>query len=144
MKVKPLVKDFISPEYKTESAGGMDIYFQEDVTLVAGKDNVVNLGFAAEVPAGHVALLLPRSGAGIKGIGLRNTVGVIDSDYRGEWIAHIVIDEQGDNFAGREIVFKRGERAIQSLIVPVAVETIEIVDELSETARGAGGFGSTK
>ena len=144
MKVKPLVKDFIRPEYKTESAGGMDIYFQEDVTLVVGKDNVVNLGFAAEVPEGHVALLVPRSGAGIKGIGLRNTVGVIDSDYRGEWIAHIVIDEQGDNVAGKEIVFKRGERAIQSLIVPVAVETIEVVDELSETARGAGGFGSTK
>ncbi|MBQ3776337.1 MAG: dUTP diphosphatase [Ruminobacter sp.] len=144
MKVKPLVENFIKPEYKTESAGGMDIYFQQDVTLVVGRDNVVNLGFAAEVPSGHVALLLPRSGAGIKGIGLRNTVGVIDSDYRGEWIAHIVVDEQGDNTTGKEITFKRGERAIQSLIVPVAVESIEIVDELSETARGAGGFGSTK
>ena len=81
MRVKPLVDNFIKPEYKSASAGGMDIYFQSDVTLTAGVDNVVNLGFAAEVPAGHVALLMPRSGAGIKGIGLRNTVGVIDSDY---------------------------------------------------------------
>ena len=87
---------------------------------------------------------MPRSGAGIKGIGLRNTVGVIDSDYRGEWIAHIVIDEQGDNSRGREFMFKRGDRAIQCLIVPVVTETIEIADELTETERGAGGFGSTR
>ena len=144
MRVKPLVDNFIKPEYKSASAGGMDIYFQSDVTLTAGVDNVVNLGFAAEVPAGHVALLMPRSGAGIKGIGLRNTVGVIDSDYRGEWIAHIVIDEQGDNSLGREFMFKRGDRAIQCLIVPVVTETIEIADELTETERGAGGFGSTR
>ncbi len=144
MKIKPLTDNFIKPEYKSAAAGGMDIYFQEDVTLTAGKDNVVKLGFAAEVPPGHVALLLPRSGAGARGIALRNTAGVIDSDYRGEWIAHIVVDANGDNFPGREIPFRRGERAIQCLIVPVAAVTVELADELSETARGAGGFGSTK
>ena len=100
MKIKPLVKDFIKPEYKRELSGGMDIYLQEDITLTVGVDNVINLGFAAEVPEGHVALLLPRSSTGMKGIALRNTVGVIDADYRGEWIAHLVVDEQGDNSFG--------------------------------------------
>ena len=141
MNIKPLVKDFIKPEYKSNSSGGMDIYFQEDVELKVGKDNVVNLGFSAEVPEGHVALLLPRSSAGMKGLQLRNTAGVIDSDYRGEWIAHITYDDI--NKWGNTIKYKRGERALQALIIPVKQETINIVDELSVTERGNGGFGST-
>lgn len=143
MKFKPLVKDFIKPEYKTNGSGAFDIYLQSDIDLVVGSDNIINLGFSAEVPVGHVALLVPRSGIGIKGIGLRNTVGVIDSDYRGEWIAHIVIDEQGDNAFGNEINYKRGDRLIQCLVVPVNQVSIDIVDELSPTDRGDGGFGST-
>ena len=141
MNIKPLVKDFIKPEYKSNSSGGMDIYFQEDVELKVGKDNVVNLGFCAEVPEGHIALLLPRSSAGMKGLHLRNTAGVIDSDYRGEWIAHITYDDI--NTWGETIKYKRGERALQALIIPVKQETINIVDEVSVTDRGNGGFGST-
>ena len=64
MKIMPLVKEFIKPEYKTEYSAGMDIYLQEDVTLVIGADNVIHLGFAAEVPEGYAAILLPRSSAG--------------------------------------------------------------------------------
>ena len=142
MRVKPLVSNFISPEIKHDSAG-MDIYFQEDTELRTGCDNVVRLGFAAEVPHGFVALLLPRSSAGIKGIGLRNTVGVIDSDYRGEWIAHISVDELDSNTRDTVLSYRRGERAIQAIIVPVRYETIELSDELSDTDRGQGGFGST-
>ena len=68
MKIKPLVPDnFIKPEYKRELSGGMDIYLQQDVTLNVGADNVINLGFAAEVPEGHIAML-PRSSTGMKGI----------------------------------------------------------------------------
>lgn len=142
MNIKPLVKDFIAPEYKSESAAGMDIYLQKDTEFIVGKDTVVNLGFAAEVPEGHVALLLPRSSMGCKeGLHLRNTVGVIDSDYRGEWIAHITFDEI--NSWGTKKVIKRGERALQALIIPVKKESINIVDELSITDRGDGGFGST-
>ena len=106
MKIKPLVKDFIVPEYKRELSGGMDIYLQQDITLDVGADNVINLGFAAEVPEGHIAMLLPRSSAGMKGIALRNTVGIIDADYRGEWIAHITLDSICD----KPIAYKRGER----------------------------------
>ena len=139
MNIKPLVKDFIKPEYKRDLSGGMDIYFQEDVELMVGKDNVVNLGFCAEVPEGHVALLLPRSSAGIKGICLRNTVGVIDADYRGEWLAFITLDPICD----KPITFKRGERALQALIVPFSRVAIELTDTLSQTGRGDTGFGGT-
>ena len=143
MKIMPLVKEFIKPEYKTEYSAGMDIYLQEDVTLVIGADNVIHLGFAAEVPEGYAAILLPRSSAGMKGISLRNTAGVIDSDYRGEWIAHIVIDQNQDNALLDEWHYKRGDRLIQCLIVPVKKVDIELTESVSVTARGDGGFGST-
>ena len=143
MNIKPIVENFIAPEYKKDLSGGLDIYFQKDTELVIGADNVVNLGFCAEVPEGHVALLLPRSSAGMKGLALRNTVGVIDADYRGEWIAHIVIDQQGDNAWGETIKYKRGDRALQAIIIPFNKVDINIVDELSVTDRGDGGFGST-
>ena len=143
MKIMPLVKEFIKPEYKTEYSAGMDIYLQEDATLVIGADNVIHLGFAAEVPEGYAAILLPRSSAGMKGISLRNTAGVIDSDYRGEWIAHIVIDQNQDNALLDEWHYKRGDRLIQCLIVPVKKVDIELTESISVTARGNGGFGST-
>ena len=143
MKIMPLVKEFIKPEYKTDYSAGMDIYLQEDVTLVIGADNVIHLGFAAEVPEGYAAILLPRSSAGMKGINLRNTAGVIDSDYRGEWIAHIVIDQNQDNALLDEWHYKRGDRLIQCLIVPVKKVDIELTESISVTARGNGGFGST-
>ena len=139
MKIKPLVKDFIIPEYKRELSGGMDIYLQQDVTLNVGSDNVINLGFAAEVPEGHIALLLPRSSAGMKGIALRNTVGIIDADYRGEWIAHITLDSICD----KPIAYKRGERILQAVIVPFNKVEIELSDTLSQTGRGDTGFGGT-
>lgn len=143
MNIKPIVENFITPEYKKDLSGGLDIYFQKDTELVIGADNVVNLGFCAEVPEGHVALLVPRSSAGMKGIALRNTVGVIDADYRGEWIAHIVVDQQGDNVWGDTIKYKRGDRALQAIIIPFNKVDINIVDDLSVTDRGDGGFGST-
>ena len=143
MKIKPMVKDFIKPEYKRDYSGGLDIYLQEDTELTVGKDTVINLGFAAEVPEGYVALLLPRSSSGMKGINLRNTVGVIDADYRGEWIAHIVVDQNQDNALLDELRFKRGDRLLQCIITPFKREDIELTETLSVTGRGDGGFGST-
>lgn len=139
MKIKPLVDNFIIPEYKRELSGGMDIYLQQDVTLNVGSDNVINLGFAAEVPEGHIAMLLPRSSTGMKGIALRNTVGIIDADYRGEWIAHITLDSICD----KPITYKRGERILQAVIVPFNKVEIELSDTLSQTGRGDTGFGGT-
>lgn len=143
MKIKPLVPNFIKPEYKKDFSAGIDIYLQEDVELTVGVNNIIPLGFASEIPQGYVGLLVPRSGTGVKGVGLRNTVGVIDSDYRGEWIAHITVDEQGNNSFGDVMHFKRGERLLQCLIVPYYKAYIEVTDTLSDTDRGTGGFGST-
>jgi dUTP pyrophosphatase len=142
MKIKPLVENFIAPERKNNSAG-IDIFLQNDVTLQVGKDNIIGLGFASEFPENQVALLIPRSSAGVKGIHLRNTIGVIDADYRGEWMAHITIDEVGTNAWGTSIPFKKGDRLLQAIMVPVITEKPEIVEELSDTTRSEGGFGST-
>lgn len=142
MKIKPLVENFIAPERKNNSAG-MDIFLQNDITLQVGMDNIIGLGFASEFPENQVALLVPRSGVGVKGIHLRNTVGVIDADYRGEWIAHITVDEVGTNAWGSAMEFKRGDRLLQAIMVPVITDKPEIVEELSDTTRGDGGFGST-
>lgn len=97
----------------------------------------VGLGFAAKVPDGHVALLLPRSSWGSKGLDLMNTCGVIDSDYTGEWKATL------RDKTARGIEWKVGERLLQFLVVPVLSIVPELVESLDPTVRGEGGFGST-
>lgn len=134
MRIKSLHNNFIMPTKGTEGAGAFDIYMPED----GETGGLVGLGFSAEVPKNHVALIFPRSSAGVKqGIELRNTCGVIDSDYRGEWKAAIQT-KGGDLF-----YWNAGDRLLQFLIVPVADVELELVDELDETARGSGGFGSS-
>ncbi|WP_460989809.1 dUTP diphosphatase, partial [Staphylococcus aureus] len=82
-------------------------------------------------------MLLPRSGVGAKaGVRLRNTCGVIDSDYRGEWMAVISTDREPFRWAA-------GDRLLQMVLVPVGTPELQLVEELSETNRGEGGFGST-
>lgn len=101
---------------------------------------LIPLGFSAEVPPGHVALILPRSGAGAKhSIELTNTCGVIDADYRGEWMASIQVKPS----ANSTYAWQEGERILQYILVPVATSEPELVKELSDTSRGTGGFGST-
>lgn len=140
MKVMPMHPNFRLPTRATELAGGYDIYMPVAGILQQGEHNgyKVSLGFAAEVPQGHVALLLPRSSAGAKqGIQLNNTVGVIDADYRGEWMAFLRKQDVG---------FSRwdaGDALLQFLIVPVHTPELEVVSTLSSTLRGEGGFGST-
>ncbi len=103
-----------------------------------GDSQLVGLGFAAAVPDGHVALLLPRSSAGAKhGVELNNTCGVIDADYRGEWKAAIKTK------SGIPFSWNMGDRVLQFLVVPIANVTLNQVNSLDETARGEGGFGST-
>lgn len=134
MKIKPLVPDFIPPKYNADSAC-FDIYLQQDIVLSG--DKTISLGFASEFEPGKVAILLPRSSAGKMGINLKNTVGVIDADYRGEWMAMVHLIH--DNI----LSYKRGDRIFQCMILDVPRETIEITDNLSETTRGTGGIGST-
>lgn len=138
MRIKSLHHNFIKPVKSTKGAGAFDIYMPLPGSVIGAIPTKVGLGFAAEVPEGHVALILPRSGAGSKhGVELNNTCGVIDSDYRGEWIANIKTK------SGAHFNWESGDRLLQFIIVPVINVTLELVSELDSTERGSGGFGST-
>lgn len=136
MKIQQMNPNFRCPTRGTEMAGAFDIYMPESGKLLPYIPQKVKLGFATEIPAGHVALLLPRSGVGSRGLGLVNTCGVIDADYRGEWMATLRSTMSG-------IEWERGDRLLQFLIVPVFTPELGVVDSLNETNRGAGGFGSS-
>lgn len=137
MLIKSLHPSFIMPTKGTDNAGAFDIYMPEDGSAT-GTPQLIGLGFAAAVPEGHVALLLPRSSTGAKfGLELNNTCGVIDADYRGEWKAAIRTK------SGLVHSWEAGERLLQFVVVPVAEVTLQLVNSLDNTQRGTGGFGST-
>lgn len=139
MKFKQLNPNFMLPVKSSIEAGGLDIIMPEDGQLKPGEKKMVPLGFSAAVPRGYAALILPRSGVGAKkGLELINTIGLIDSDYRGEWMAAMQLKPNQET-----LNWARGERLLQILVIPVANITPELVLDLDETDRGAGGFGST-
>ena len=126
------------PSYATPGAAGMDVVAAEDFDLAPGQRHAVATGFRVAVPDGYEIQVRPRSGFAFKhGISVPNTPGTIDSDYRGE-LKILLINHGSEAFA-----IRRGERIAQ--LVPAAVTLAEFdeVEELCETARGAGGFGST-
>ena len=130
------------PAYETADAAGMDLRAAvEDsapVTLAPGQRAMIPTGLTIALPPGHEAQVRPRSGLAAKhGITCLNSPGTIDADYRGE-VKAILINLGQDPF-----VIKRGERIAQMVIAPVTRASLVQVDTLDETARGAGGFGST-
>lgn len=150
LKIKPLSDGFRAPSYSTPGSAAFDIRSPEYVTIQKGEAVTIKLGFAAEIPEGHVAIICPRSGLGSKyGLGLRNTIGVIDSDYRGEWQATLTRDQlEPVKFENREMdepiaIIRPGDRILQCMIIPVEQVDFVLTNELSETERGTGGYGST-
>lgn len=138
MRIVSLHTNHIMPTKGSESAGGHDIYMPEAGTIPENSTLTVELGFAAEVPQGCIALLLPRSSTGCKnGLELNNTCGVIDADYRGEWKA-VLKTKDGSSFS-----WSAGDRLLQFLVIPVLNVTLEATNQLSDTDRGNGGFGSS-
>ena len=126
------------PAYATAGAAGMDILSAEDVTLAPGKRHAVATGFAVAIPPGYEIQVRPRSGLALKhGIAVPNTPGTIDSDYRGE-LKVILINHGAERFS-----IARGDRVAQLVLAPVVQAAWDEVDDLDQTARGAGGFGST-
>jgi len=126
------------PEYATDGAAGMDVLAAEDVTLAPGARHAVATGLAVAIPPGYEIQVRPRSGLALKhGITVPNTPGTIDSDYRGE-LKVILINLGGEDFA-----IRRGDRIAQLVLAPVVRASWLKVDELDETLRGEGGFGST-
>ncbi len=126
------------PAYATEGAAGMDVVSAEDVVLAPGARHAVATGLALAIPFGYEIQVRPRSGLALKhGITVPNTPGTIDSDYRGE-LKVILINHSADPFD-----IRRGDRVAQLVLAPVVQASWLTVDELDETARGEGGFGST-
>ena len=126
------------PTVSTKGSGGLDLYIY-DFTV---QDNQITIftGIHMEIPQGHVGLIMPRSSTGMNGFSLKNTVGVIDADYRGE------ICLVCDRFDNEEVVIQNGARIAQLIIVPVCpypIEQVSSLEDLSDTERGANGFGST-
>ena len=133
--------DIPLPYYATPGSAAMDLHacLDEAVTIPAGERRVIPTGLAIALPsADYVALVFARSGLGIKhGVAPANCVGVIDSDYRGELLVGL------QNSGGSEFTIRPGDRIAQLMVVPVVQPRLRLVDELDETDRGAGGFGST-
>lgn len=126
------------PAYATAHAAGMDVVAAEDVTLRPGGRHAVATGFAIAIPEGHEVQVRPRSGLALKhGITCLNTPGTIDADYRGE--VKIILA----NLGTAVVELARGERIAQLVPAPVQRATFVEVEELDETVRGEGGFGST-
>lgn len=130
------------PAYETAGAAGMDLRAalpaDAPLTLAPGRRALVPTGFIMEVPEGYEAQIRPRSGLAFKnGITCLNTPGTVDSDYRGEVKVLLV------NLGEADFVIERGMRIAQMVIAPVTQVAVAEVTETSDTARGAGGFGST-
>jgi dUTP pyrophosphatase len=126
------------PGYATAGAAGMDVVAAESLTLAPGARAAVATGFAIAIPDGYEVQVRPRSGLALKhGITCLNTPGTIDSDYRGE-IKVILI-----NLGDAPFAIARGKRIAQLVPAPVQRASLALVDDLDDTARGSGGFGST-
>ena len=140
IKVKKLRPGAHLPTYGTEFSAGADLYacLEEPVTIAPGETKKIPTGLAMEIPVGCAGLIYARSGLGTKqGLAPANKVGVVDSDYRGEFMVFL------HNHSAETRTVSHGDRVAQLLVTPVYTPGFEETDELTDTARGAGGFGST-
>lgn len=140
LKVKVLKSNSILPEYQTTHSAGLDLYacLDEDVIIMPGEIKLIPTGISIELPDGYEAQVRPRSGLASKfGITILNTPGTVDPDYRGEVMVILV------NFGKEPFVVKNGMRIAQMVISKFERVSIKVVEELTTTSRGDGGFGST-
>jgi dUTP pyrophosphatase len=142
LKVLPHGQGLELPAYQSALAAGADLRaaVAQDVpvALAPGKRAIVPCGFAMAIPAGYEAQIRPRSGLAAKhGITVLNSPGTVDADYRGEVMVILA------NFGSEPFTIARGERIAQMVIAPVVQPAFVVKDELDETVRGSGGFGST-
>lgn len=140
VNIKKLKSNAVIPTYGSEAAAGADLYACIDtpLTINAGETYLVPTGLAMEIPAGCAGLIYARSGlASKKGLAPANKVGVIDSDYRGEIMVAL------HNHSKEAATIQPQERIAQLVITPYIAAVFNTVENLDETSRGAGGFGST-
>ena len=140
IQIKKLSNSVLIPKYETEGSSGMDIaaHITDNIIINPGDKALVSTGFSMAIPRGYEIQIRPRSGlAAKKNITVLNTPGTIDADYRGE-IKVILI-----NLGKEKFVIENGDRIAQMVVCPVVQASLVEVKELSDTARGSGGFGST-
>ena len=139
VKIKKLNENAIIPTYGSPYSAGADLYSaMDDVTIAPHTTTLIKTGLALELPVGFAGLIYARSGlASKRGLAPANKVGVIDCDYRGEVM--VALHNHGETSQ----TVAKGERIAQLVITPYVVADFEEADELSETVRGEGGFGST-
>ena len=133
-------KDLPLPDYMTQGAAGMDLYAKvtDPVSLAKGEIHVIPTGICLAVPEGYEAQIRPRSGLAAKyGIGIVNSPGTIDSDYRGE-IKIIII-----NYGEKDFIINRADRIAQMVINKIEVVELKVEEVLETTKRDHGGFGHT-
>ena len=139
-KIKKLNENAILPTYGSPFAAGADLYACEgkEITIEAGKTVLVHTGIALEIPEGYAGFIYARSGIATKrGLAPANKVGVVDSDYRGEIMVAL------HNHSDEVQTIADGERIAQMVIAPYLAVNFILADELDDTVRGTGGFGST-
>jgi len=138
--VTNLFSDIPLPEYATDGSSGLDLRaaVESEIKIEKGKVGLVPTNLRVEIPAGYEIQIRPRSGLAVKnGIGVLNSPGTIDSDYRGE-IKVILF-----NFGEDDFIIKRGDRIAQMILSKVYRANLILTDELNESSRGEGGFGHT-
>lgn len=140
VNIKKLNENAILPVYGSENAAGADLYacMEQPVTIQPKETEFIKTGIALEVPEGFAGLIYARSGLACKkGLAPANKVGVIDADYRGEIMVALY------NHSKEPVTIEHGERIAQMVITPYLRADFQEVEELSDTVRGEGGFGST-
>lgn len=138
LHIKKLDPNAQIPQYQTEDAAGFDLHALEDAEIAAGERALARTGLAVAVPSGYELQVRPRSGLALKhGVTVLNTPGTIDSDYRGELLVILI------NLGRETYKINSGDRIAQAVVAPAHRAAFEIIDDLSETKRGLGGFGST-
>lgn len=140
VKIKKLNKNAVMPTYGSPFSAGADLYAceKEDITIAPGETVLVHTGLSFEIPENNVGLIYARSGIAVKrGLAPANKVGVIDSDYRGEVMVSLY------NHSDKPQTVEKGERIAQIVITPFIKADFSETDELTDTQRGGGGFGST-
>ncbi len=140
VKIKKLDERAVVPTYGTEFSAGADLYavLDDDLVINPGETVLIRTGIAMEIPNGYAGFIYARSGlARKKGLAPANKVGVVDADYRGEIMVAL------HNHSNSLQIAEAGERIAQLVIAPFYKASFEVVEELNDTIRGEGGFGST-
>lgn len=147
IRIKKLHEDAVIPKYATAGSSGFDLVAIEELTVAPGQTVLVKTGLAIDVGPGYELQVRPRSGLSLKTpLRVANAPGTVDSDYRGEIgviITSIATAISPSEKWEKTVKINKGDRIAQGVVCPVVQADIEVVDTLDDTARGAGGYGST-